>query len=121
MLTAPEQVAAWLASFKRIREISYPLALREYEPWQQESEVRYFYCRGHWLSPEQDMAPPAWLTEIEARVDSPFYSVDVIQHQDGTWRLVEIGDGQVSDLVGAWQGERFAALMLAALAGEAPA
>ena len=35
-----------------------------------------------------------------------FFSVDVIERQDGVKRIVEIGDGQVSDLVG-WTMERF--------------
>jgi hypothetical protein len=38
---------------------------------------------------------------------SPFFSVDVALREDGVARIVEIGDGQVSDLVG-WSPERFA-------------
>ena len=34
------------------------------------------------------------------RINSPFFSVDVADRVDGVPRVVEIGDGQVSDLVG---------------------
>jgi ATP-grasp domain, R2K clade family 3 len=39
-------------------------------------------------------------------ISSPFFSVDVARRADGVDRIVEIGDGQVSDLVG-WSIERF--------------
>ena len=41
------------------------------------------------------------------RIDSPFYSVDMATRDDGQRRVVEVGDGQVSDLVG-WTPEEFA-------------
>jgi hypothetical protein len=41
------------------------------------------------------------------RLTSQFFSVDVARRRDGTLRVVEIGDGQVSDLVG-WSPPRFA-------------
>ena len=37
---------------------------------------------------------------------SRFFSVDVAKRDDGVLRVVEVGDGQVSDLVG-WSVERF--------------
>ncbi|WP_445304954.1 MULTISPECIES: ATP-grasp domain-containing protein [unclassified Microcoleus] len=40
---------------------------------------------------------------------SKFFSVDAVERQDGVKRIVEIGDGQVSDLVG-WSAGRFAQL-----------
>ena len=40
-------------------------------------------------------------------IPGPFFSVDVAFRTDGVERIVEIGDGQVSDLVG-WSVERFA-------------
>jgi hypothetical protein len=39
-------------------------------------------------------------------IASPFFSVDVARRSDGVERIIEIGDGQVSDLVG-WSVERF--------------
>jgi hypothetical protein len=40
-------------------------------------------------------------------IPSPFFSVDIAERQDGIFRIVEIGDGQVSDLV-QWTSKRFA-------------
>ncbi|WP_445251522.1 MULTISPECIES: ATP-grasp domain-containing protein [unclassified Microcoleus] len=42
-------------------------------------------------------------------IHSKFFSVDAVEPQDGVKRIVEIGDGQVSDLVG-WSAARFAQL-----------
>ncbi|MEG4579430.1 ATP-grasp domain-containing protein [Microcoleus vaginatus DQ-U2] len=33
-------------------------------------------------------------------IHSKFFSVDAVERQDGVKRIVEIGDGKVSDLVG---------------------
>jgi len=40
------------------------------------------------------------------RVASPFFSVDVAERRDGILRVIEIGDGQVSDRK-HWPAERF--------------
>ncbi|MEI2726090.1 MAG: ATP-grasp domain-containing protein [Verrucomicrobiota bacterium] len=50
-------------------------------------------------------APPI-VHECAKRLRSRFYSVDVVQRIDGGLRVVEVGDGQVSDLVG-WTPEQF--------------
>ena len=36
--------------------------------------------------------------EIAARVDSRFFTMDVARRADGSWMIVELGDGQVSGL-----------------------
>jgi hypothetical protein len=38
-----------------------------------------------------------------------FYSVDIVERNDGVLRIVEIGNGQVSDLVG-WTPEQFVSI-----------
>jgi hypothetical protein len=43
------------------------------------------------------------------RIPSRFFSVDVVRRRDGADRVVEVGDGQVSDLVG-WSAEAFAGM-----------
>jgi hypothetical protein len=43
------------------------------------------------------------------RIPSPFFSVAFIRRRDGVMRVVEVGDGEVSDLVG-WSPELFAAM-----------
>ncbi len=55
--------------------------------------------RGIVHAPEGGEAPEIVGTCAE-RVPSKFFSVDVARRQDGLLRVVEVGDGQVSDLVG---------------------
>ncbi|MBZ9714671.1 ATP-grasp domain-containing protein [Deinococcus multiflagellatus] len=42
--------------------------------------------------------PGPWLSVIAARVDSRFFTIDLAQREDGEWRVVELGDGQVAGL-----------------------
>lgn len=56
-----------------------------------------------------DWAIPAAVYVCAAHIESDFFSVDVVRRRDGVERIVEIGDGQVSDLVG-WEAQRFAQL-----------
>lgn len=86
----------------------YPESLlyfRRVEEFQSDRERRLFVIRGqvHHFD-----APEAALTlgrQVAERIDSPFYSVDVVVRRDGVWRVVELGDGQVSDLK-EWTPER---------------
>ncbi|MEU4164499.1 ATP-grasp domain-containing protein [Actinoplanes sp. NPDC026670] len=41
--------------------------------------------------------PPADVVLPEVGVDLPFVTVDLARRVDGRWRIIEIGDGQVSD------------------------
>ena len=45
-------------------------------------------------APEPDLAA---ITECVRRLDCPFVTTDVARRPDGEWRVVEVGDGQVSD------------------------
>jgi ATP-grasp domain, R2K clade family 3 len=56
-------------------------------------------------------ALPQIVFECAKRIESQFFSVDVVERSDGTKRIVEIGDGQVSDIVG-WTAERFAQIWI---------
>lgn len=43
--------------------------------------------------------PPGHLFQHEMRrINSPFYTMDVAQRRDGSWIILELGDGQVSGL-----------------------
>jgi len=76
-------------------EIEGGIALRKVEEFIEESEVRYFVFNGKPYSPN-GIIPPL-VVEIAARHIVPFFSVDVVQRIDSKLRLIEIGDGQVSD------------------------
>jgi hypothetical protein len=64
----------------------------------------YFVINARAFADESES--PAIVGECARRIKSRFFSVDVTEREDGQLRVVEIGDGQVSDLVG-WTIERF--------------
>ena len=74
------------------------------------TEQRYFVVDGIPRAASGDA--PAIIHECAKRLRSRFYSVDVVQRTDGKLRVVEIGDGQVSDLLG-WTPEQFARMLSA--------
>ena len=82
--------------------------IRRVEPFIPETERRYFVIDGvaHGAAGE---VPPI-IEECTKRLSSRFYSVDVVQRRDGEFRIVEVGDGQVSDLVG-WTPRQFADIL----------
>jgi hypothetical protein len=53
---------------------------------------------------------PAAVSVAAQRVASPFFSVDVAERIDGTLRIIEIGDGQVSDRK-HWPAARFVQML----------
>jgi len=109
-ISKPEQVSAVVADMQRFRgTIEGGFCIRRVEAFLPETERRYFVIDGvpHAAS---DSVPPV-VSECAKRLTSRFYSVDVIQRTDGRMRVVEIGDGQVSDLVG-WTPAAFAKVLL---------
>ncbi|WP_347276450.1 ATP-grasp domain-containing protein [Chroococcidiopsis sp [FACHB-1243]] len=76
-----------------------------------DSERRYFVINSRAFVANSDEKIPTIVEECAKRIISKFFSVDVVERSDGVKRIVEIGDGQVSDLVG-WTSERFAEIWL---------
>jgi hypothetical protein len=108
-ITKPEQVAAVVADMRHFRGIiEGGFCVRRIECFLPDTEQRYFVLDGepHGAS---GVVPPI-VYECAKRLRSRFYSVDVVQRDDGQLRIVEVGDGQVSDLVG-WTPERFASIL----------
>jgi hypothetical protein len=93
---APRHVAAMI---EYRGEIEGGLSVRRVERFLPDSETRYFVLRGKPYAPG-GQHPPNVVFQCAERIASPFYSVDVAIRDDGVERVVEIGDGQVSDLVG---------------------
>lgn len=81
--------------------------MRQVEDFVVESERRYFVVCGQPFAASLDEEIPDIVRECAARINSKFFCVDAIDRQDGLKRIVEIGDGQVSDIVG-WSAEHFA-------------
>ena len=80
------------------------VALREFEELIPESEQRYFVLKGTAYSRNDEL--PDLVAQIAERIKSPFYSVDLVLDTHGRHRLIELGDGQVSDTK-KWELERF--------------
>lgn len=51
--------------------------------------------------------PPRELIDRYCHLDSPFYTVDFAELEDGSWRILEVGDGQVSGLSEGQDEESF--------------
>jgi hypothetical protein len=56
-------------------------------------------CHPRWSEGEYlpEKPPISLVEEIAAKIDSPFFTVDIALTQDNNWICIEIGDGQVSD------------------------
>jgi hypothetical protein len=109
---SPSEIGAVVAEMQRFRgSIEGGLCVRRIEDFIVESERRYFVLFGKAFAASIDEEIPWIVEECAKRIDSKFFSVDTIDRRDGCKRVVEIGDGQVSDLVG-WTAERFAELWI---------
>ena len=107
---------AWqvASQFRALREEEYTggFVLRRFEPFSG-GEARTWWVNGqcalitpHPDTPQSPSAEPRSLplTQIAQRVTAlgvAFATVDLALRADGTWRVVEVGDGQVSGLPGA--------------------
>lgn len=109
----PSQIGAVVEELVRIRgEIEGGLCVRRVEPFITDSERRHFVLDGNVFAPDAEPVPDV-VREVASRIPSPFFSVDTIRRADGVLRVVEVGDGQVSDLVG-WSPLAFMAMWKAA-------
>lgn len=68
-------------------------------------EFRIFYyqhqricAKPYWGQLTQDKVPYEIFDEIAKKFSSCFFTMDVAKLQDGSWTILEVGDGQVSDL-----------------------
>jgi hypothetical protein len=105
----PSDSPAVVAELREYRgRIEGGICVRRVEEFVPGSEQRYFVLKGVGYAAEGGPVPRV-VHQCAERVVSPFFSVDVAQRSDGELRVVEIGDGQVSDLVG-WSAVRFASL-----------
>lgn len=105
--------AAWQVAsrFRTLREEEYTggFVLRRFEPFAS-GEARTWWVNGECAlitrHPDTPQSPPAEpgslpLAQIAQRVTAlglAFATVDLALRADGTWRVVEVGDGQVSGL-----------------------
>lgn len=104
------EAPAVIAEMREYRgEIEGGICVRRVEEFVPESEQRYFILQGVGYAASEELLVPDIVRQCAEKVPSKFFSVDVARRQDGTFRVIEAGDGQVSDLVG-WSAKAFAAM-----------
>jgi len=82
------------------------IVFRKEEKFDKDSETRFFILNGKVFSPKEVSSEMFNLVnEISKKHSAFFYSVDIIK-QDDNYKVIEIGDGQVSDMVG-WDIDNF--------------
>jgi hypothetical protein len=110
IIRKPEEIGVVVAEMTKFRgEIEGGLCIRRVEEFQSETEKRYFIIFGKAFASDPEETIPDIVLECAKRIKSSFISIDVIVRADGIQRIVEVGDGQVSDIVG-WSPERFASI-----------
>jgi hypothetical protein len=108
-ISTPEQAVVLVDEMKRFRgAIEGGFCVRRVEDFLPNTERRYFVVDARPFAATGIV--PSVVVECAQRIESCFFSVDVVRRKDGILRIVEIGDGQVSDLVG-WTPERFAEVL----------
>lgn len=110
VITSLTELADVLGSMEFYRgDLEGGICLRRFEEFRPGSETRYFVINGKFYGqePSFDVRVMEILIRVARDIPSPFFSVDIAERMDGRFRIVEIGDGQVSDIVG-WTPERFA-------------
>lgn len=106
-----EQIPDIIQALRAYRgHIDGGICIREFEHLQTDTEERFFVMQGQVYTRHPSVIPPTFLDEVAKRMDSPFFSADVIQNQHGDWRLIELGDGQVSDYK-KWDVSAFIAMI----------
>jgi hypothetical protein len=89
-------IPAVIAKMLKYRgQIEGGLCARRLEDYDSSSERRYFVWQGQAHSDTGEV--PHFVAEVANRVSSPLFSVDVARRSDGVLRVIELGDGQVSD------------------------
>ncbi|MBL8512115.1 MAG: ATP-grasp domain-containing protein [Betaproteobacteria bacterium] len=84
------------------------VCIREFEDLLLDTEERYFVFRGKPFAYEGVV--PDLVQEIARRITSPFFSADIALNTEGIPRLIELGDGQVSDRK-KWSADQFIGML----------
>ena len=87
------------------------VCVRKYEDLRPETEERYFVLNG--CAYGRDGNVPSMVSELAKRIESPFFSADIVEATDGQLRLIELGDGQVSSYK-KWTTDSFVRMLVGA-------
>lgn len=106
---SPQGIAEVVALIEQYRgAVEGGVCIRKFEELLPETEERYFVLNGRPFA--RDGIVPSLVNEIAKRIQSPFFSVDTLFAACGELRLIELGDGQVSDRK-KWTAGQFAAML----------
>ena len=109
LVGSPEEIAPLVKLMLQYRgQIEGGICVRRREDYLEDTEQRYFVFQGQAYSPNAVI--PELVTMCAGLIDSPFFSVDVALRSDGELRVIELGDGQVSDRK-EWSVERFVEML----------
>jgi len=109
MIADPTEAQRVVDDMRKFRgTIEGGICVRRVERFRPDSERRSFVIDRQPFAPAGAEAPSI-VHDVASRIDHPFFSVDVALNEEGALRVVEIGDGQVSDPVG-WSVDDFVAL-----------
>lgn len=104
-----EGIAEVVALIEQYRgSVEGGVCIRKFEELLPETEERYFVLDRKAFS--RDGNVPSLVHELAALIPSPFFSVDTVISKSGQLRLIELGDGQVSDRK-KWSPGQFAAML----------
>ena len=109
--TSEEDFFYWLDVFKQYRGKLFTggICIKEYvdlkKYGENTNEWRVFYLNGNILSVSRNSGQKDFAAEVPKslvakyrNLPSPFYTVDYGELSDGSWKILEVGDGQVSGL-----------------------
>lgn len=109
--TSVEDFFYWLDVFKQYRGKLFTggICIKEYvdlkKYGENTNEWRVFYLNGNVLSVSRNSGQKDFAAEVPKslvakyrNLPSPFYTVDYGELSDGSWKILEVGDGQVSGL-----------------------
>ncbi|MCL6290757.1 ATP-grasp domain-containing protein [Streptomyces fimicarius] len=119
-----ERLAAVVGRFVELQDtfLAGGVVLRAFEPFVAGGEARVWWVDGeavlttaHPDTPDRHPVPELpFVREAVGRLGLRWVTTDLALREDGVWRVVEVGDGQVSGLpAGAEAGVLFAALAAA--------
>ncbi|MFI5492303.1 ATP-grasp domain-containing protein [Actinoplanes sp. NPDC051859] len=114
--------AAWRVAsrFRELRDDEFTggFVLRRFETFTG-AEARTWWVNGNCrlVTAHPDTAADAPAADVDvasvapsiAQLGLPFVTADLVRHADGRWRVVELGDGQVSDRPASTPAEEFIA------------
>lgn len=92
------------------------LDLKKYDDYTNEYRVFYYFNEPIILMKSSNQIieyckPPVELINKYKMLDSPFFTLDFAELEDGSWTIIESGDGQVSGITNSSQTELFYKLL----------